>query len=239
MSVYFGYSNILETTTVTITSEAAGYPGYRLYDKSMSLPWKATSAVTQTIKTNAGAGNTNIINRMIITNHNLSCVTNLELDWSDNNSDWTNIVTLTPSDDTTINSSFTASTHRYFRVVLNSPSSTPEAGEIYLGSSVEISRSPIEGLTSGPQYVRAFTETQSGLPWTIENGPPKDKFIGDFEDITATEKNYISAACDEISFFFIDHLDILRYIEVKNLDIVGTNNGNFNVHVDFLETEVI
>jgi hypothetical protein len=240
MSVYFGYGNILETAIITITSEATGYPGYRLYDKDVSLPWKATSAVSQTIRTDAGAGNTNTINRMILTGHNLSCVTNLKLDWSDNGSSWTNIVTLNPSNNDTINSSFSASTHRYFRVVIDAPSSVPEISELYLGDSIEI-KNPIYSPDTSPQYIRTREETQSGVPWIIENGSSKDSFIGDFNHLTEAQKNYIFAACEETSFFFIDHDGVLRYVEVKGLRITKsiTPGTYFDIYINLLEVEVI
>lgn len=448
MSVYFGYGNILETGTITFSSEATGYPGYRVHDKDVSLPWKATSIVDQSIIVDMGDGETASINRWIVTNHNLKGAT-LYLDFTDDypggSPSWTQKDTYSPSNNDTINRTFSSSNHRAFRLrivnPLNEPSSwdlldencsslsnwtdsdningvsevspagqfrmdanaaaannkagryrvlsscpntftleiklyhsalgllldqdkffcrfcqsdesltlefssdgicvydtvsghtevgtdlvkyggsaewqiwrfvvtftdvtgagtcdvylkdsthdwvevgtaipcsqeasysvgrieieqrgyttdnmlshvdyikvvsglypmtPPEISELYLGNSIEI-KNPIYSPDTSPQYIRTREETQSGVPWIIENGSSKDSFAGNFNRLTEAQKNYILAACEETSFFFIDHDGILRYVEVKGLRVIKSiaPGTYFDVYVDFLEIEAV
>lgn len=240
--IYFGYKNILEEATVTVTSEATGYPSYRLYDKDMSLLWKASSTASQTIKTDAGEGNTDTINCYLTCYHNLgdTAVSGIRLDYSDDDVVWTNILSITQSDNDLINSTFSGSTHRYFRLVFDTfGSGIAEAGEVYLGNMESINRDPAEGLDISPQYQRMKQVTTAGYPWIVENGPSKNTYSCDLVNITSAEKAIVSEACEETMFFFKDHLGDTRHYEINNLRITALNTGNYSAHIRLIETESI
>lgn len=163
-----GFINLLESSTVTVTSEASGYDGYRLYDRFLKRMWKATSVSAQTIKADQGASGSEEVNALIIpAGHNLDGVTiyfeystdDFSADINEAVSNWsqsgTGIIVKTFSP---------ALTKRYWRVRLTGLSVVPEVGEIFITKLYEFTAQPLgPGLRFGKMRNVMRTISPSGV----------------------------------------------------------------------------
>lgn len=129
--------------TVTMTSEASGFPKENLQDWRLGTAyrWKATTVASQTYKVDAGAGTEVDADTFVIGGHNLGTVTaDITIAWSTNDAAWTDVVTsAAPSDDYPYMRQWTApGVKRYWRVIIANATTTPaQAGIITLGRRLD------------------------------------------------------------------------------------------------------
>jgi hypothetical protein len=132
--------NVLDQSgsAITVTgSPDSGYPEERLYDRSIDFYWKYTASATITFHVDQGAGGSLLVDTLIINRHNF---TGRSMSWqySDNDSDWSDLVTgWTQGDNNQIvKVSTEASAHRYLRLVVTS-AVNPQCTEVFMSSGYE------------------------------------------------------------------------------------------------------
>jgi len=119
--INFFYDTMLGSagSALTATSTAAGdYLVSYIYNMLETNMWKASSSANQTLSYDAGAGNTKGADYISILGHNLKTAgASIYLEWSDNNSNWTQAWSDTPTADTIYLKEFTqTAAHRYWRL---------------------------------------------------------------------------------------------------------------------------
>src|SRR5574343_84825 len=169
------WRHILETSTVTITSEATGYPGYRLYDRLFApgRPWKATSTATQTITVDQGSIPLPVDALIVPKDHLLSGGT-LTGEHSVNGSDWSAMNTpfAQADSDTIISAATTEQTKRYLRLTISGASVAVEAAEIFM-AKLHTLTNPIYGARRSTEAVVSRVTGMDGSPRFTVNGNPQ------------------------------------------------------------------
>src|SRR5574343_988819 len=127
--------NVLQNSTVTVTSSATGKDAYRLYDNLFGRQWVATSTSTQTIHVDRGAGSLDPVDTLIIPEGHLLSGCGMTFERSANLLSWSPIVTgWTQSGSALILKQGAATnTDRYLRCVISGASVAPQAGEVWMG----------------------------------------------------------------------------------------------------------
>jgi len=137
--------NILETSDVTLDAGTADttYVLRHLYDRILKRPFKTSDdpAVTTIIHVDQGATTIKAVDRLLVFNHNLDGL-DMEVEWSDNDADWTSVASWTQSGSDVIDQSWSSVTHRYWRVTITSPASAPSIGELWLTQTYTWTRTP-------------------------------------------------------------------------------------------------
>lgn len=173
--------NILENSTVTsLPTGEASYPTYHLYDRRLGRNFQSSAASSTTVSIDQGAVTSYEVDALVIpSGHNLDGLT-ISLDSSSNGSSWTTIETWAQSGSGQIYKTFTATTARYWRLVINSPVSKPYLGEMFLTKSYAWDRNPKE-LDRGNYKVFNVQrlEDSGGRPRYVEMGD--DKEIREYE----------------------------------------------------------
>lgn len=185
--------NILEDGTVTVSpAENASYPAYRLYDRLLGRLFKFGSAINpSTIHVDQGTAPIEIDTLIMPTGHNLTGLT-LTLEYSDNNSAWTTAKSWSQSGNTQIEQSFTASTHRYWRLSIASPSTAPQIGELFLTKSYTWDRNPDElDRKIYPIFNVQRIEDASGIPRFYKAGESKRNYEYVLSKISSTHRTAI------------------------------------------------
>ena len=164
--------NILESSTVTSTPSAAtSYPVYRLYDRHIGRMYIAGSAASTTIHVDQGGSTIQEVDKLIIpAGHNLHGLL-CTLSYSDNDSAWTVHKQWSQNGSAIIEEAFTAATHRYWRLVITSPSSAVQIPELFLTKAYTWERNP-ESLDRGvyPVFNVERREDAAGRPRFVEFG---------------------------------------------------------------------
>ena len=105
-------------SALTATSTASGSDVKNIYDMLETTMWKASSSANQTLSYDAGSGNTRAANYIAMLGHNLKTAgASIYLEWSDDNSNWTEAWSDTPAADTVYLKEFAqTAVHRYWRL---------------------------------------------------------------------------------------------------------------------------
>lgn len=119
--------NLLAESGSIVTDSPAdltGYPGVRLYDRSIDFYWKSAGGAL-TVQVDQGASVSESIDFLAITRHNLDTLA-MQWQWSDNGSAWTDAVTdWTQSGNSQIIKTLASPlSHRYWKVTAASGSHT-------------------------------------------------------------------------------------------------------------------
>lgn len=210
-----GWVNLLEDGTVTVTSSETLYPSYRLYDRIFGRMWKATSTSTQTIQVDQGASGTQAIDALVIpSGHNLhGC--NLQWQYSDNGSAWSDAVTdWTQSGSGIIVKQATASsTHRYWKLEIAGASSAPYCAEVFMTLLYTFS-DPLLGLRRQSDRIVTRQVSYTGFPHVIKQGRTKRQFNGSLVILNATDLSNFETfmdAWDGSKPFYITDFDGNQY----------------------------
>lgn len=205
------YRNYLESGTVTVTSENASYPKYRLYDRAQGLLFKGTSYPNPfVIKTDlAASGPYPAIDTIILgENHNLVGLT-LTLAHSDNDTDYSTAKSWAAT--AGINrQSFTQAQHRYWRLSIGIPISNPEMGELFLTKRLAFERNPLLGYGYGKQKNINRLESSAGYAQKTKWGEMKKRRIyhlTKIEDAQRIDIETFEDAIDSIKNFYIEDLE--------------------------------
>jgi hypothetical protein len=210
--------NLLELSTVTVTSEASDAPAYRLYDRVFGRPWKATSTAAQTIKNNQAALGIQTDTLIIPPGHTLAGAT---LSWQSSNVDsgYTNLVAPWVQADSNLITKTAPCSHVYQQLVISGASVVPQIGELLftrlvtftapdfgsrVGSRPEVSRVQLRG--GSPAYVKWGT-TKKALTYEIPSGRASERFQYD---------SWFDAWDGCKPFFIIDHLGNAFFAELMD-----------------------
>lgn len=135
MAFHIGYKNLLTTTGVTVTAstEATGYEAANAYDGFGFDWWKPTATGDSWIKASFAA--VQACDYVAIWGHDLSDHTSTyKVQYSDDDAAWSDAFTaITPTNNNTIYKSWTSSSHKYWRVVINNPTTIAAIAGIQFG----------------------------------------------------------------------------------------------------------
>lgn len=205
------WTNVLQSSTVTVTSAATGYDAYRLYDNLFVRQWVATSTATQTIHVDRGAGSLEPVDTLIIPAGHLLSGCGMTFERSSNNGTWTPIVTgWTQSGSALILKQGAATnTDRYLRCVISGASVAPQAGEVWMGLLTTFA----SGLSIGTRHRLSPTQiTQESLygktAHSVSLGVALLRIDGQVRSVIASEVDDFESWFDVTPsgrFFFEDH----------------------------------
>ncbi|MCK4609411.1 MAG: discoidin domain-containing protein [Gammaproteobacteria bacterium] len=138
MAFHIGYKNLLTTTGVTVTAstEGTGFEKENAYDGFGFDWWKPTATGDSWIK--ASFASAQSVDYVAIMWHDLSDhSSSYKLQYSDDDiSYFDSFTAVSPSDNNTIYKSFTSSSHKYWRVLINSATTLPVIGGVLLGDTL-------------------------------------------------------------------------------------------------------
>lgn len=204
------YQNYLESATISVTSENASFPKYRLYDRAQGLLFKGTSYPNPfNIIVDLGAsGPYPAIDTVIIgKNHNLAGLS-LEILYSSDLIEWSVAKAWTAI--AGINrESFTQHNARYWALVINAPAANPEIGELFLTKSFSFERNPNWGYGHGNQKNFNRLESQSGYSQKTKWGEKRKRRtyrLTKMEDAQRLDLETFETAIDAIKNFYVEDL---------------------------------
>lgn len=219
--------NVLQDSTVTVTSSATGYDAYRLYDGLFGKQWRATSTATQTIHVDRGAGSLEPVDTLIIPAGHLLSGCGMTFERSSNNSTWTPIVTgWTQSGSALILKQGAATnTDRYLRCVISGASVAPQAGEVWMGVLTTFASGLSVGTRSGLASVDMTEESiYSRTPHSLVLGSALVKLDGKVNSVAPSEVDDFESWFEVTiagRFFFEDHRGVQyfgRFTEQPELE---------------------
>lgn len=238
-----GWLNILETGTVTVTSEATGYNSYRLYDRIFGAgrPWKATSTATQTIQIDQGVSPVTFDSLVIPSGHLLSGCT-FAFEGGATGSSWSTIVTgwTQSGSGEILKTSAAPVSHRYVRVVISGASVAEEAAEIYI-TLLNTLPNPIYGATRSFRNSLARTEGMDGTPRFNVNGISRKRLSGTITTDQSSEKSIIDAWRLHWSdyarpFYVVDHNSGTGWYEFsEETEIVEREVSQYQCSINLLQ----
>ncbi len=143
------YDNILTGGTVTFSNEDATDVGANVYDYKTSTKWTIDTTGSQTIKFDAGSGNTESVTAFAIQGHNLSSSSSvLTLAHSSDDVTYTDFLTITPTDNTNaLAYTSTAADKRYWRITITNCAATSYISNVFIGSALDLQTGAAVGFT--------------------------------------------------------------------------------------------
>ncbi|MEK6532103.1 MAG: hypothetical protein AABZ23_06405 [Deltaproteobacteria bacterium] len=126
---------------LTASSTASGYNVANIHNRFEINAWKATaSAGTHYILLDTGTGDVpTAVDYFIMGGHNLGTANaTIALQWSDDNSAFTNIFSTQPLNDGVFLREFTELAHRYYRIVITGCTQAPEITHAWWGKKTEL-----------------------------------------------------------------------------------------------------
>jgi hypothetical protein len=215
------YRNILETGTVSVTTEDTSFPKYRLYDRDIGLLFKATAYASPfAINVDQGASNIYEVDRLIIPEghnlNNLAC----SLRYSTDNfgSDDHEAIGWTQGDALLIDKTFTAQAKQYLKLNITAPERIIEMPECYLTKAYIFARNPSWGFGYGNKRNIAREESLSGYIQKTKWGEPRIHQRYDLTRISDAQRAALKAWDDHCegskSFYIEDILGTLLFAEL-------------------------
>jgi len=157
-----GYDNFVPSATVTATSAAAAWPADSIQRENTFERWQPTSGTASITIDNGTAKPADYVG---IASHTLgSTGSTVTVEKSADNSTWTTIETVSPSENSALMIIFAKVTDRYFRVSV-AGSTAPQIGVIYLGVALAMQRAIYSGhtpITLGRRTVKRPTKSEDG-----------------------------------------------------------------------------
>ena len=205
------YQNYLESGTITVTSENASYPKYRLYDRAQGLLFKGTSHPNPfIIMVDFGAsGPYPAIDTLILgKNHNLTGLT-LSLYYADTEWVW-NLVTSWVATAGINRQPFIQGQHRYWHLALAVPTADPEIGELFLTKRLAFERNPNLGYGYGKQKNITRLESKAGYAQKTKWGEMRDRRTYHLTKVESAQRIDIETfedAIGSIKNFYIEDLE--------------------------------
>lgn len=173
------YKHLGRSINVVATSAAAGFPATNLETGNRHRYWKATSSAEQTLTYDAGAGNAETVDTVILPRADLLAAVGASVDvqWSaDGATNWTSvggvfplapisIGDLAPPATTDLYAEFTAAPQRGWRIRLYGSMTGPAmlAGDLFLGERFEVAKNPLYNRPLGVS--RAHRGLEVDLSW--------------------------------------------------------------------------
>lgn len=237
------YRNILESGTVTVTSENAAFPKPYLYDRDIGFLFKGASTPANFyITIDQGASLSYEVDRLMIpAGHNLDGLS-LKLQYSTDNfaADINDAVAWTQSGSGLIDKTFTAQTKRYWRLNIASPAAAPELAEMFLTKAVPFIYNPEFGGPVGKKRNVDRTESRAGLAQKIKNGEARRTYKYAWSILETAEKTLFEAwddHCEGVKNFYLIDTDAITIFVERLGDLMFTpiGPGQYQTAFDLLE----
>lgn len=239
------YRNILETGTVTVTTENTSFPKYRLYDRDIGLLFKGTAFASPfAIKVNQGASPIYEVDRLIIpAGHNLNGLA-CSLRYSTDNfgSDDHEAIGWTQGDALLIDKTFTAAIKEYWKLNITAPATIVELPELYLTKAYTFTRNPSWGFAYGDKRNVVREESLDGHVQKTKWGDPRVHQKYDLTKILDAQKTAMKAWDDHCegskSFYIEDIIGSLLFAEmVQNGlgDFKAESEGRWGLSLEVME----
>lgn len=241
-TIIVSYRNVLETGTVTVTSENTSFPKERLFDRDIGLLFKGNSTPANFYITLNQDVTVYEVNRLIIpANHNLDGLT-IKLEYSTDNFSGDINDAVTPwvqSGSGQIDKSFTAQTKQYWRLNIASPASAPELHEMYLTKDVSFAHNPLYGSMIGTRRNILTDQTQSGITRKVKLGELR-KIRTYSMNVGNTQKSDFEsweAHCEGVKSFYIhDYDDACVFMEMLNdLEFIASSPNRWTCTLELME----
>lgn len=239
------YANILETAAVSLSQGAAdasgNYPLYRLYDRDIGRIFQSASEAVTEVRADQGPAVINPVDTLFIPDgHNLQGLT-LLLEYSDDDVTYTSAASWTQPDGNLIIQTFTAQTHRYWRLNISGATIAAQIAELFLTSTYTWERNPQN--PGGPleDLFNVQAETSAyGRDRFLIHGPSKRQRVYKEALASETQKASISALNDAWQaakpFWLCDQDGIWIYGKLrKPLNLKKDGYGRYSFTFDFLE----
>ena len=236
------YRNILENSTVTVTTENASFPKYRLYDRDIGKFFKGTAFASPFgIVANQGATIYEVDRLIIPVGHNLNGLA-CKLQYSTTGA-WggeeVDALSWTQGDALIIDKTFTAATKQYWRLIVTAPATIVELTEMFLSRVYTFERNPSYGSKVGKKKNIIRDQTQSGRTRRIKLGEPKLSVNYDLLVLTTQKTSFEAwdSATEGTKFFYVwDEGGVLYFMELMNdLEFAYRANGVWNISMELLE----
>ena len=207
------YRNILENSTIAVTTENSSFPKYRLYDRDIGKLFKGTAFASPfSITLDQGALLSYEVDRLLIpVGHNLNGLT-CSLRYSTDNfvTDDHEAVGWSQGDGLLIDKSFTPQTKQYWKLNITAPATIVELPEMFLTREYTFERNPSYGLEDRIKRNVERWETQSGRPRSVKNGDPRQARNYNLTKISLTQKTAFESwesVCEGIKSFYIEDIN--------------------------------
>ncbi len=237
------YRNILENSTVGVTTENASFPKYRLYDRDIGKLFKGTAFASPfSITIDQGVSVSYEVNRLLIpAGHNLNGLT-CSLRYSTDNfvADDHEAVGWVQGDALLIDKTFAAQTKRYWKLDITAPAIIVELGEMFLTKQYPFERNPSYGFEDRIKRNVSRYETSSGKPRSVKNGDPRRSRRYDLTKISSAQKTEFEtweSVCEGIKSFYFEDIngevffaDLLEEVFFKM-----EQEGRWGTTIDILE----
>lgn len=239
--IIVSYRNILETSTITVTTEDASFPKTRLYDRDIGKLFKGT-AFASPFAILINQTPTYEINRLVIpAGHNLNGL-DCSLRYSTDNFgvDDNEAVGWTQADALLIDKSFVAQTKPDWKLNITAPATIVELTEMYLTKDVVFLRNPAMGSMIGTRKNIVIDQTQSGISRKVKLGELKRIRRYDLNYITVTQKTDFEswdALCEGVKSFYIhDYDSSCIFMElVSDLEFTASGINRWTCMLDLTE----
>jgi len=203
---YIGYNNILETGTVTVTSEATGFPKENAYDWLPWDYWKASAAGTVYLTVDMGTATD--VDYWALAFHDLADHSGtIKPQYSSNGSSWSDLDTVQgPADNKMIFRPVTSVRVRYYRFEISSTTLASAIGALSLGQHLRLERG-MKGFTTpyhgrNKKILNSIGETGNPLGSTVYS-------LG--QKFTISQENVSTTWVDANWESLIDHIEIKRF----------------------------
>ncbi len=241
------YRNILENSTVAVTSENASFPKYRLHDRDIGKLFKGASTPANFyITLDQGAVISYEVNRLFIPGgHNLNGLT-VKLQYSTDNfsGDINDAASWVQAGSGLIDQSFGVQTKRYWRLNIAAPAAAPELSEMFLGKAYTFEINPLVGAREARARNISKSKTSSGLTRAVKLGEKRRRRSYDLRDLRSAQKTEFEAwesLCDGIKGLYVeDHLGNVMFMEKINEEDFGYDTEDetgayYSCHLDLEE----
>lgn len=222
------YRNILENSTITVTTENTSFPKYRLYDRDIGKLFKGTAFASPfAIKADQGASPIYEVDRLLIpVGHNLNGLA-CSLRYSTDNfvSDDHEAVGWTQANALLIDKIFTAQTKQYWKLNITAPATIVELPEMFLGKSYTFLMNPLLGARQGRKRNIQSDETRSGYDRDVKFGELRRIRAYELRDLAAAQQVEFEAwetLCEGVKPFWVeDHLGNVMFMKRLNEEDFG------------------
>jgi hypothetical protein len=217
--------NLLETSTVSVTGEAAGKGKERLTDREIVLPYQDSGITTpRRLTADQGAGVSTPWDTWIVPpGHNLNGLT-LQAETSPDMASWTERDSFVPGSTGLILRTPGGGpfSFRGMRLTINSPASPPSLGELLFTTKYELPVGPsIGGLEAGHVSGVTRAESAGGYVWKVRHWGPLWSARYRLDDLTVAQRDTLLTLFETLAsgakpFYLTDHDGTTRWVEWMN-----------------------
>lgn len=236
--------NVLELTTsvVTVTSEAAGKPKTRLYDRDRGPQWEGSSAAQQDIDVDAGVGVSVSFDNLGLVNHNLAGV-QLTFYADTFFPPTTQRAQFTVTGTDSLQSLAGTYTQRYSRIRIPAFAAAPKIGDFLLGTRRTITRKPVYGRVDRAAVGNVVRdESPGGYAWKLKRGAKRIRLKYGWDHGITAERDVLEALFDDVDqsakFLLVQDIEgATRWTEFVKAEFGSANasNGRHAFELELLE----